>query len=253
MVDFSLVKEAAAILESAVNVAVLTGAGVSAESGVPTFRASEGLWEGHRVEDVATPTGFQRDPELVWRFYNERRQNLRSVVPNPGHVALAKLEEKLGDNFTLITQNIDGLHQKAGSKNVLEIHGSIRKTLCTHCGLIAHAPIEMDLGDLPRCLDCSHLLRPKIVWFHEMLPIDIWETAQFAASEATAFLVVGTSAVVFPAASLIPIAKMTRSPGARIIEINLAATEVSSMCDISILGPSGVVLPLILKELGIEV
>src|SRR5438270_601168 len=124
---------AADALRAADRVGVLTGAGVSAESGVPTFRASDGLWEGHRIEDVASPFGFERDPKLVWNFYNLRRANVKTVKPNPGHHALVELEKRWGDNFTLVTQNVDGLHRVAGSKNLLEIHGSLYRTRCTSC------------------------------------------------------------------------------------------------------------------------
>src|SRR5262245_41255309 len=161
-------------LRRARRVAVLTGAGVSAESGVPTFRGAGGLWEGHRVDEVATPFAFERDPALVWRFYNARRNNLRSIRPNPGHFALQAIEEKLGpDRFTLITQNVDGLHTAAGSRNVLELHGNLARVRCTRCYAIEDRGGE-ELDDLPHC-HCGGLLRPDIVWFHEMLPDGIWE------------------------------------------------------------------------------
>src|SRR4051812_19000708 len=136
------VREAAEALGRATNVAVLTGAGVSAESGVPTFRAADGLWEGHRIEDVASPDGFRRDPKLVWHFYNGRRANVARVQPNPGHGALADLERRFREGFTLVTQNVDGLHQEAGNQNVLEIHGSLRRTRCTECGAVRERGLE---------------------------------------------------------------------------------------------------------------
>src|SRR5439155_13970938 len=139
---------AADVLRRANRVCVLTGAGVSAESGVPTFRASDGLWEGHRIEDVATPSGFQRDPGLVWKFYNTRRANVKTVKPNPGHHALVNLEERWGDRFTLVTQNVDGLHRIAGTKNLLEIHGSLYRTRCTGCREVKDRGLET-LADLP--------------------------------------------------------------------------------------------------------
>ena len=243
------IERAAAALRDAKRVAVLTGAGVSAECGVPTFRASDGLWEGHAIEDVATPGGFQLDPALVWQFYNERRANVGKVKPNPGHFALAKLEERLGDGFTLVTQNVDGLHQAAGSIRVLEIHGSLYRTRCTGCRLIEHRGLE-PLGKLPECPKCGALLRPDIVWFHETLPERIWEEAQIAAAECDVLLVVGTSAVVHPAASLIPIARSgALSAGAVVIEANLARTEASDFADIGLYGPSGQVLPKVLERL----
>jgi NAD-dependent deacetylase len=241
-------ERAAVRLATARRVCVLTGAGVSAESGVPTFRASDGLWEGHRIEDVASPFGFQRDPRLVWNFYNARRANVRTVKPNPGHHALVQIENRWGDQFTLVTQNVDGLHRVAGSKNLLEIHGSLYRTRCTGCHEVVDRGLE-SLDALPMC-HCGEMLRPDIVWFHENLPVDIWDAAQMAAHECDVLLVVGTSAVVHPAASLIPIAKRGKSPGATVIEINLTPTEASSFADIGLYGPSGQVLPKLVERLG---
>ena len=247
------IDRSADVLKQAKKVAVLTGAGVSAESGVPTFRASDGLWEGHRIEDVATPAGFQRDPGVVWKFYNERRANVAKVKPNKGHETLAKLEKRWGDNFTLVTQNVDGLHQAAGSVRVLEIHGSLYRTRCTGCRQIEHRGLE-PLGELPECRQCGAMLRPDIVWFNEVLPSRVWEEAQAAAASCDVLLVVGTSAVVHPAASLIPIArrgqKVDGSRGATIIEVNLTRTEASEHADIGLYAPSGQVLPRILSSLG---
>jgi NAD-dependent deacetylase len=231
-------------------VSVLTGAGVSAESGVPTFRASDGLWEGHRIEDVASPEGFARDPQLVWDFYNARRANVKTVQPNPGHRALVELEDRWGDRFTLITQNVDGLHRAAGSKNVLEIHGSLHRTRCLECEEVKDRGLEK-LAALPLC-ECGGSLRPDIVWFGEGLPEDIWSSAMIAAHDCDVFLVVGTSAVVHPAASLIPIAKRGRNPGAKVIEINLTETEASRFADVGLYGPSGEMLPRLVEKLGIR-
>ncbi len=241
MTDENL-NRAADWLRQAERVCVLTGAGVSAESGVPTFRASDGLWEGHRIEDVASPEGFERDPALVWNFYNARRANVKTVKPNPGHYALAKLEERWGDRFTLVTQNVDGLHRAAGSKNVLEIHGSLHRTRCLGCNRVTDRGLEA-LGDAPECPKCYGQLRPDIVWFGEALPERIWEPALLAAYECDVLLVVGTSAVVHPAASLIPVAKGRKHPAAKVIEINLTPTEASRHADVGLYGPSGEVLP----------
>jgi NAD-dependent deacetylase len=231
-------ERAAETLRNAKSVVVLSGAGVSAESGVPTFRASDGLWEGHRIEDVATPTGFERDPALVWQFYNARRANVAAVQPNPGHFALSKLEDRFTDAFTLVTQNVDGLHLQAGSRNVLEIHGSLRETRCLGCAKIENRGLEV-LSDRPLCPHCGGRLRPNIVWFHET----------YAAAGCDVLLVVGTSAVVYPAASLIPIAKSTRARGATIIECNLTPTAVSAEVDIGLYGPAGETLPALLAAL----
>jgi NAD-dependent deacetylase len=229
------ITKAADILHPAKRVAVLTGAGVSAESGVPTFRASDGLWEGHRIEDVATPSGFQRNPALVWRFYNQRRVNVSQVKPNPGHYALMKMEIRYGKGFTLATQNVDGLHQTAGSLNVLELHGALRETRCLSCGGIENRGLT-DLGDAPSCPKCGGRLRPNIVWFQENLPTETWANAEKAAEDCEVFLVIGTSAVVFPAAGLVHTAK---SSGAKVLEFNLTQTDASSYADVGLYGPSG--------------
>jgi NAD-dependent deacetylase len=243
-------KQAAHVLRAAERVCVLTGAGVSAESGVPTFRASDGLWEGHRIEDVASPEGFERNPALVWQFYNARRANRATVKPNPGHHALVDMEKRWGNRFTLVTQNVDGLHQEAGSENVLEVHGSLRHTRCLGCGVVTNRGFE-ELGDAPECPQCHGRLRPNIVWFGEGLPEDVWHTARLAARECDAFLVVGTSAVVHPAASLIPLSQSASKPvPAKVIEVNLTRTAASAYADIGLYGPSGVMLPKLVEKLG---
>lgn len=236
---------AASLLRPARKVAVLTGAGISAESGLATFRGAGGLWEGHRVEDVATPRAFARDPLLVWRFYHLRRANLATVKPNPGHQALVELEARLGDTFTLVTQNVDGLHQAAGSKNVLEIHGAIRRVRCTRCTRVTDRGVEA-LPETPRCEKCDGLLRPDVVWFEEALPDDIWGRAVQAVQTCDCFLVVGTSAVVYPAAGLIDVARME---GAEVIEANLEPSAASARADVVLRGPSGTTLPELIKRL----
>jgi NAD-dependent deacetylase len=240
------VRLAAEALARAKRVAVLTGAGVSAESGVPTFRASDGLWEGHRIEDVASPEGFNHNPGLVWNFYNARRANVTRVQPNRGHKALADLELHFGESFTLVTQNVDGLHQVAGNRNVLEVHGSLRRTRCTVCEAVVDRGLA-PLAEMPECDDCGSLLRPDIVWFGEMLPPHIWEQAVEAVEACDVFLVVGTSAVVHPAAGLIGLAR--RGAGATVIEANLTRTVASDAADIGLYGPSGETLPLVLTAM----
>ncbi|MGL4419743.1 MAG: SIR2 family NAD-dependent protein deacylase, partial [Gemmataceae bacterium] len=220
----------------------------SAESGVPTFRASDGLWEGHRIEDVATPRGFARDPKLVWEFYNARRANVTRVRPNPAHFALVAFESQWEDDFFIATQNVDGLHQAAGSSRVHELHGSLRRTRCLGCEAITDRGLE-PLGAEPRCPDCGGRLRPDIVWFEEMLPADVLHASQIRASECDLFFVVGTSAVVYPAAGLIGIAHEAQ---ARIIEINLAKTAASEYASAGLYGPAGVHLPAIVQALGWE-
>jgi NAD-dependent deacetylase len=231
---------AAAPLRAADRIAVLTGAGVSAESGLATFRDAGGLWEGHRVEEVATPMAFHNDPKLVWRFYNLRRANATQARPNPGHVALAELETRRGsDRVTVVTQNVDGLHQVAGSRNVLELHGSLARVRCTGCRVVTDRAGEQ-LDDLPKCPDCQGLLRPDIVWFYEALPEGVWSRAEGAVRQCGCLLVVGTSAVVYPAAGLIHVA---RASGARVIEVNVAPTQASHAADVGLYGPSGQILP----------
>jgi len=241
-------ERAATALRKASRVAVLSGAGASAESGVPTFRASDGLWEDHRIEDVATPTGFRRDPLLVWRFYNLRREAVAKVHPNAGHLALAEFERRMPGRFTVITQNIDGLHQRAGSLNVLELHGSLARTRCTsqRCDTVEDRGFE-PLGERPLCPHCGGFLRPDVVWFHEPLPPVVWRKAEKAAGECDVLIVVGTSAVVYPAASIIPIAR--EGNNAVVIECNLTRTDASGHADIGLYGPSGQTLPRILSLL----
>lgn len=238
---------AAELLLKSHYICVLTGAGVSAESGVPTFRASDGLWEGYAIGDVATPEGWRRDPQLVWDFYHARRATAGSVQPNPGHDALATIEAKFGDRFTLATQNVDGLHQRAGSVNVLELHGCLRRTRCTDCGAVADRLLE-PLPPMPRC-ECGHPVRPDIVWFGEMLPQGIWAKAEAAARSCDLFLIVGTSAVVYPAAGLIRTAKARRTPAA-VVEFNLTETDASTHADVGVYGPSGETLPKVLAAAG---
>lgn len=254
MSDAQNIERAAQELAQARRVTVLSGAGASAESGVPTFRASDGLWEGHRIEDVATPQGFYRNPQLVWKFYNARRSNVATVQPNPGHYALAELEKRLGEGMTIATQNVDGLHQKAGSKNVLELHGSLRRTRCTFCGEIKDRDL-VPLADEPQCEDCQHALRPDIVWFGEGLPTEAWDQAVAASATCDVFLVVGTSAVVYPAAGLIGIARRRAEwtdadRPVTIIEFNLTRTEASDQVDFGLYGPSGQLLPQVLARLN---
>jgi NAD-dependent deacetylase len=245
----SALDRAAEHLGRAGRVAVLTGAGVSAESGVATFRGAGGLWEGHPVEEVATPEAFTRDPRLVWRFYNLRRANLASVKPNPGHEALARLEQRWGsDRFAIVTQNIDRLHQAAGSRHVLELHGSLTRVRCSGCQQIEDRGYE-PLPELPACSACGALLRPDVVWFGEMLPSDIWQKATEVTATCQCFLVVGTSAVVFPAAGLIELA---RTVGATVIEVNLEQTPASPRADVCLYGPSGELLPALLGRLGAD-
>lgn len=220
-------------------VVVLTGAGISAESGVPTFRGEGGLWREYRAVDLATPEAFERNPRLVWEFYNWRRELLAPLLPNPGHEALVKMQDRL-PHFTLITQNIDGLHEKAGSRDVLELHGNIWFVRCIGCGRVAED--RSVLPPLPRCAECGQLLRPHVVWFGEALDASILRRAYEAVQGAEVMLVVGTSGTVEPAASMGMLAKRK---GAFLIEVNLEPTPYTDFYDVSLLGKSGEILPLI--------
>ncbi|HSD27259.1 MAG TPA: Sir2 family NAD-dependent protein deacetylase, partial [Vicinamibacteria bacterium] len=191
---------------------VLTGAGVSAESGVPTFRDAGGLWENHPVEQVATPEGFEEDPRLVWRFYSERRRRAKTVAPNAGHAALADAESRMGDRFLLVTQNVDGLHRRAGSIRLVEIHGNLFETSCTGCRREPFSDELEYLGDPPRCEECAAqgrrgLMRPAVVWFGEVLdPMRLHRVSSFvdeACGGRLVFLAVGTSGLVYPAAGMV--------------------------------------------------
>jgi NAD-dependent deacetylase len=237
-------ERAASLLRQARRVCVLTGAGVSAESGVPTFRASDGLWEGHRIQDVAHPDGWAKNPQLVWDFYHARRAKAGSVSPNPGHDALAELEKRF-DSFTLATQNVDGLHQRAGSRAVLELHGSLRRTRCTGCIDVTDQGLD-PLPAMPTCVMCGAVVRPDIVWFGEMLDERVLKEAGRAAATSDVFLVVGTSAVVFPAAGLVALAARG---GAKVVEFNLTRTDASEFADVGLYGPSGQTLPAVLAAL----
>ena len=225
-------------LQQARSVAVLTGAGVSAESGVPTFRDANGLWNQYRVQDLATPSAFARDPKVVWEWYNWRRSVLAQVQPNAGHYALAELEKRL-PAFTLITQNVDGLHELAGSRNVLALHGSVWSVRCIACRRESMDK-RIPMPEIPPRCECGGLLRPGVVWFGEALPTKIWKAAEAAARAADLFLVIGTSAVVYPAAGL---AQLAKSSGARMVEINIAETPLSGEIDQFLQGPSGELLP----------
>lgn len=219
-------------------VAALTGAGVSAESGVPVFRGPGGLWRQYRPEELATPQAFARDPRLVWEWYDWRRARVAETSPNAGHEALARLEWHLPE-FTLITQNVDGLHDRAGSRRLLKLHGDLWQVRCTGCGMERRED-AVPLPQLPPRCECGALLRPAVVWFGEALSADIIAAATEAAARARLFLVIGTSAVVQPAASLALIAK---EHGARIVEINPERTPLSDYADVSLCGPAGEWLP----------
>lgn len=244
MIPDNAIERARQWIVSAQRVAVLTGAGISAESGIPTFRGAGGLWRNYRPEDLATPEAFARDPKTVWEWYDWRRGLSAQARPNLGHFALAQLEKRFEDRFTLITQNVDGLHNRAGSQRVLKLHGDIWWTMCTGCHDV-RSDFRVPLPELPpRCAACGGLLRPGVVWFGEPLPGTTWKQAENAVRECELLIVAGTSAVVYPAASLAPLAQRH---GARIIEVNTEETPLSGAADLCLRGPSGRILPQIIE------
>lgn len=249
------IQAAARLLRQSTRPTVSTGAGVSRESGIPTFReAQEGLWEQYDPQQLATPAAFRRNPKLVWDWYTFRRAKLANVQPNPGHVALAQMEALLR-HLVVITQNIDGLHHKAGSSDVITLHGDIQRDKCfDNCQgdptYVAPADQRWDGEDgPPRCPHCGAYVRPAVVWFHEMLPASAVERAFDLAERTDLMLVVGTSGVVQPAANLPFIAKRR---GATIIEVNPAMTPITQIADVHLPGPSGVILPRVVAAMHAE-
>lgn len=226
-------------LAEAENVAVLTGAGVSAESGIKTFRDPDGLWAKLNPDELASIEGFMKNPETVWNWYNERRKVIASAKPNAGHIALAKMET-LYKNFALITQNIDRLHQAAGSKNVFELHGNIVENHCLNCHTPYTEEINTDNKELPKCPVCGGKIRPSVVWFGEQLPAKAIMGAEKATCSCQVFFTIGTSSEVYPAASLPYLAK---NYGAVVIEINPRETSFSDNADYVLKGTSANVLP----------
>lgn len=244
MSEIPIPAELVARLRGARRVAALTGAGISAESGVPTFReAQTGLWAQYHPEDLATPDAFRRDPKLVWEWYAWRRERVRQAEPNPGHRALVALEQHIAE-FSLITQNVDGLHRRAGSHQLIELHGNLFRAKC----FSEDRPVENgpDGDEIPpRCPRCGGLLRPDVVWFGEMLPANALHAAQHAAASAEIFFSIGTSALVYPAAELPMIAL---AAGATVVEINPQPTPLSARVTYSLNGPAGAVLPALIAQ-----
>jgi len=230
-------------LRNAKHVVALTGSGVSAESGVPTFReAQTGLWERYDPQELATPEAFMRDPRLVWEWYQWRRELVSEVEPNPGHQALTELERRV-PSFTLITQNVDGLHQESGSRNVIELHGNIRRTRCSGEGIVFERDEVSAMP--PVCRYCGSLLRPDVVWFGEMLPPEALDAASEAARGCDLFFSIGTSSLVYPAAAL-PYEAM--GGAAVLVEVNPDETPLTRHADYSLRGPAGEVLPKLVRE-----
>jgi len=231
------------LVEKANNITVLTGAGISAESGIPTFRGDQGLWNEIRPEDIATPQAFVKDPGFVWKWYDMRRQTIHNAQPNPGHYALVELENKKS-SFTLITQNIDGLHTKAGSNNIIELHGNIWQMRCTKCGYNFN-DYTVPLNKIPpTCIKCDEITRPNVVWFGEIIPMSTIDKCILAIESCEVMIIVGTSGVVEPAASM---GMMAKRLGKTVIEINTDITPGTGLYDYSISGKSGEILPMFYK------
>jgi NAD-dependent deacetylase len=226
-------------------IVAFTGAGMSAESGVPTFRGPDGIWNKFKPEELASMSAFMRNPELVWEWYAHRRAIIDSVEPNEGHRALVRLERFVA-SVTVVTQNIDNLHRRAGSTSVHELHGNIERSYCMSCGAAAQKLPAFEKGKVPRCA-CGGIIRPDVVWFGEMLPEEEWEASVKAAERADVFISIGTSAVVYPAASLPTLA---RAAGAYLIEINPEPTPLTPHVDEFLCGPAGVVIPALVERIA---
>jgi NAD-dependent deacetylase len=225
-------------IRAAKNVVAFTGAGISAESGIPTFRGVDGLWRNFKAEQLATPGAFQEDPKRVWEWYDWRRQKIAAAQPNAAHMALKELEDRKPE-FTLITQNVDGLHDRAGSRNILKLHGDIWVLRCTACGK-RWRDERVPLFELPPRCSCGATARPDVTWFGEGVPTEPYRLAEEAILGAQVFLTIGTAAMVVPASNLISLAKWA---GAKIIELNLEDTWISDKIDCSLRGKAAEVLP----------
>jgi NAD-dependent deacetylase len=231
------------LLRSTSSLAALTGAGVSQESGLRTFRdAQAGLWAQYKPEELASPEAFARDPKLIWDWYAWRREAVKAVRPNAGHYALVEIEKRI-PQFTLITQNVDGLHRMAGSQNVLELHGNIQRVRCSECYMVADAWGD-DTESVPKCDSCGGLLRPDVVWFGESLPREQLDAAVEAARTCDVFFSIGTSGVVQPAASL---AHAARNRGAAVVEVNAEPTPLTPKVNYFFEAKSGEILPELVK------
>ncbi len=247
-----MIEEAARLMARSRFAIAFTGAGISAESGVPTFRGPGGLWRQYRAEELATPEAFRRNPRLVWEFYRWRMNLIGKAKPNRAHYALAELE-KMGVLKAVITQNIDDLHREAGTENLIELHGNIFRVRCSVCGYREDLKKSGRLGEflagksLPHCPDCGSLLRPDVVWFGEALPEDAMNMAFGLAERADVCLVIGTSGVVYPAAY---IPRIVKESGGRVIEINTEESGITPVADIFLRGKAGEVMEELVKMIG---
>ncbi|BDQ03811.1 NAD-dependent deacylase [Ignavibacterium sp.] len=242
MSDIKLTTDFIDKLSGSEKLVFFSGAGISAESGIPTFRGKDGIWNKLKPEELANFNAFLRNPQMVWEWYNHRKKIIHESKPNAGHIAIAEFEKYFND-VTVVTQNIDNLHRRAGSNKIYELHGNIERNYCINCRTFYNEELDFSEG-VPKC-KCGGLIRPDVVWFGEFLPADQLEASEKAAINSDIFFVVGTSAVVYPAAGLVYTAKRA---GSYIVEVNIEETEVSSIADISFFGEAGKVLPAILEN-----
>ncbi len=234
-------------LKSAKSIIFFTGAGISAESGIDTFRGKGGLWNKMSAQELASFDGFMKNPNLVWEWYQYRRKIVRETSPNAGHKTIAEFE-KYFDEITVVTQNVDNLHKRAGSSNILELHGNIERNFCMDCKAFYGVEKFIDFEEVPKCEKCGGMIRPDVVWFGETLPQDIFAEAERKAAESDICFIVGTSAMVYPAA-YIPIS--AKEVGATLVEINIEPTNITDQVDYSITGKAGEVLPKIFELLDL--
>ena len=230
-------------LHSAKKICFFTGAGISAESGIATFRGKDGIWNKMKPEELANFNAFMRNPDLVWEWYQHRRDIVHKVQPNAGHLAIAELEKYF--DVSVVTQNIDNLHRRAGSTRIFELHGNIERNFCIDCNTFYNSPEFEFTNQAPKCKKCDGLVRTDVVWFGEMLPQDEFSNGEKAAEWSDICFVVGTSAVVYPAA-YIPMS--AKRGGSYLVEINIETTELSSYADYSLFGKAGEILPEIIKQ-----
>jgi len=231
-------------LAQAKSLLVITGAGISAESGIPTFRGADGLWKNYRAEELATLDAFERDPETVWQWYDWRRSIIGKAEPNPGHLAIKELEDMF-ESFLLITQNVDGLHSRSGIKNIVEIHGNLWRVRCTREGKVSML-MDIPLKSIPPKCDCGAVLRPDVVWFGESIPSYALDLSFNILEQCDTLIVVGTSGVVYPVASF---PQTVKDNGGYVVEVNVEPTPISAIADASLYGNSGDVLPMVVKWL----
>jgi len=243
--DISLTGRFREKVKNASKILFFTGAGISAESGIPTFRGKDGIWNKLKPEELANFNAFLKNPDMVWNWYQHRRGIINESQPNAGHIAIREFE-KVFNEVTVVTQNVDNLHRRAGSKVVYELHGNIEKNYCIQCKKRYDDPSLAFIDSVPKCSECGGLIRPDVVWFGETLPQDVFRISENAADLCDICFIVGTSSVVYPAA-YIPIT--AKSSGAFLVEINIASTEISDQVDQSYFGKSGEILPDLLKAI----